>query len=81
MCVASRIFGDGTDTRESAMPFRKTKESPRKPPVLPKELDQDQKPQPGGWADTDGLSGEGSESAMAHLILEEKLREKARKNR
>jgi hypothetical protein len=44
----------------------------KKPPALPKELDEDQV-QP-GWPDTDGLSGEGAESALAHLRDQEKKR-------
>lgn len=44
----------------------------KKPPALHKELDEDQV-QP-GWPDTDGLSGEGAESALAHLRDQEKKR-------
>ena len=59
------------------MPFRKPKEIPKKL-VLPKEHHQDQKRlPPGGWADTDGLSGEGAESAMEHMrAFEQQRRDK-----
>ena len=44
----------------------------KKLPVHHNELAEDQE-QP-GWPDTDGLSGEGAESALAHLRDQEKKR-------
>jgi hypothetical protein len=44
----------------------------RKKPPLHKELDED--PVQPGWPDTDGLSGEGAESALAHLRDQENKR-------
>jgi hypothetical protein len=75
------MFGDHSTPRESAMPSRKIKEPTVRPPVLPKEHDQDQKQRPpGGWTDTDGLCGEGADSAMEHLrMFEQQRRDKAAK--
>jgi hypothetical protein len=67
MCV-SRMSRDGQEVRL----VMKQKVIHKKPPVLPQELDEDQI-QP-GWPDTDGLSGEGAESALAHLRDQENKR-------
>lgn len=54
---------------------------PTKKPIVPKEREQDPKQRPpGGWADTDGLSGEGADSAMEQLrVLEQTRRDKVHK--
>ncbi|MDB5872118.1 MAG: hypothetical protein JWQ07_1560 [Ramlibacter sp.] len=44
----------------------KPKETRKKPPALAKELNKEQKQSPGS-PEPDGFSGQGSESALAHL--------------
>jgi hypothetical protein len=69
MCVVQ----PDVSAKEHAMPSKKPSQPSKKITVLPAKAGKDPA-QPGAWADTDGLSGEGSESVMAHLRELEKLR-------
>lgn len=66
MCV-SRM----SPTARTLLPVMKTVIR-KKPQALHKELDDDELPP--AWPDTDGLSGEGAESALAHLRDQENKR-------
>lgn len=48
------------------MLFNKPKDIRKKPAVLHEEPNEAHE-QPGDWPDSEGLSGQGSESALAHL--------------
>jgi hypothetical protein len=50
----------------SAMLFDKPKDI-RKKPAVPHEESNEAREQSGDWPDSEGLSGQGSESALAHL--------------
>jgi hypothetical protein len=46
----------------------------KKPPIHHELIEDPEEQVPPGWPDTDGLSGEGSESALAHLRDQENKR-------
>ena len=58
------------------------KKAPKtKPPAKAQEPMEGNGQPPAGWADTDGLTGEGSESVMAHLRDIEKKRSENNKDK
>jgi hypothetical protein len=69
--------GSSASVSEYRMPRTKTQDQRKKLAVPAKEPNRNPEQQPEGWMDTDGLSGEGSESVLAHLRhLERKRRGK-----
>jgi hypothetical protein len=73
MCVVQ----PDVSAKEHTMPSKKPDQPSNKIAVLPAKDRKQPGPQD-AWADTDGLTGEGSESVMAHLRELEKLRTSGR---
>lgn len=66
MCVPSRMFGDGKSQSRELTPVNTVQAISTKP-AGPHEDTDEAEEQAGDWPDSEGLSGQGSESALAHL--------------
>jgi hypothetical protein len=69
MCVVQ----PDVSAKELVMPSKKPPQPRKKIAVLPAKTRKGPNP-PGAWVDSEGLTGEGSESVMTHLRELEKLR-------